>query len=266
MSLVISPAGRRYGRHIPKPLPPHRMLKRGWQPTYPPYVDLRKFCGPVKNQGSEGFCTANAGASIDEWINRAYLKRQPILSAQFLYVRELLAQGNFPNDDGSDGDTLCRVLCWKGCCEESLYPSIPGEILMTTLEQEENARNYELGAYHGLADSTTAVSVLADPTPWPFAIGFPVYSSFESEQTAKTGVMPIPGPNEELMGGHEVGGYGYDIGEVPYLRPSGCPAAILCLNSWSEQWGDQGFFWMPIPILDRPDVDMRIVHHGFPWK
>ena len=96
---------RKYGRRVPPPLPPHRMLTLSPVPSLPPVVDLRPSCGPVKDQGSEGSCTAHAGTSAREWINRAYLHRSGIFqfSPAYTYAKELLAQGNFPEDSGSDG-------------------------------------------------------------------------------------------------------------------------------------------------------------------
>src|SRR5258708_6180195 len=162
---------RKYGRKVPLPLPLHRMLSRR-NPALPPGVDTRANCGPIKDQGSEGSCTAHAGTSANEWIHRAYLKSAPVFSPQYTYIKELIEQGSFPNDVGSDGVTLCDVLIADGCCEESLYPYVAGQLTATTTAQDLNAASTRLGAYHGLIGSETALSVLADATPWPVEIGF----------------------------------------------------------------------------------------------
>jgi len=41
-------------------------------------------------------------------------------------------------------------------------------------------------------------SCLADG--FPFVFGFTVYESFESQEVAKTGVVPLPNPDEKVMG------------------------------------------------------------------
>jgi C1A family cysteine protease len=123
-----------------------------------------------------------------------------------------------------------------------------------------------MGAYHGLTGSQVALSVLGDPVPWPVEIGFDVYDSFESDQTAETGVMPVPTSGESLLGGHEVLLVGYDVGPTPNLRPNGCLPSVLVQNSWGIGWALSGFFWMPLEILDKPDTDLKIVHSGSPWK
>ncbi len=249
---------RRYGRIQPAPLPAHRMLgPRVSVLTLPTVVDLRPNCGPIKDQGQEGSCTGHAFSSGIEWVNRAYLKRQPILSPQFFYAEELIADGNFPDDDGSDGTTGCNIAVGVGCCEASLYPYVAGDIERPTPAQMQNAVEYTLGAYHGLTGSATALSVIGDPTPWPVEIGFTVYDSFESDTTATTGIYN-PQPRESVLGGHEVLMVGYDVGPTPTLRPVNCPPAALIQNSWGSGWGLSGFFWMALAVLDDTQTDLKI--------
>jgi len=256
---------RKYGRKIPSPLPAHRMLERAGA-TVPMVVDLRQWGGPIKDQGDEGSCTAHAGTSACELIFRKYFKKSPVFSPQYTYAKELIMQGDFPRDEGSEGVTLCNVLIANGCCELSLYPYISEQILMPTAEQDKNAAQFKMGAYHGLIGSHTAISVLGDSTPWPVEVGFTVYESFEGEQIAKTGIMPVPTKSESVLGGHEVLAVGYDIGLAETIRPKGCPPAVLIQNSWGGGWGVGGYFWMPLEILDRSDTDLKIVHSGHPWK
>jgi len=264
-TVVISPKGHRYDRVVPPPMPWHRMLTK-INRNIPESVDLRSTAGPIKDQGSEGSCTAHADTSGAEWQYRRYLNKAPVFSPQYTYAQELLVDGDFPNDNGSDGQTACEVAIFKGFCELSLYPYVAGQINRPTPEQEASAKKWALGAYHGVAGSQVALSVLGDPTPWPLLIGFTVYQSFESDEVAQSGVMPLPGPGEAVLGGHEVLALGYDIGETPTVRPKDCPPAFLIQNSWGSSWGCGGFFWMPVGILDSPDTDIKIVHAGKPWK
>jgi hypothetical protein len=126
---------RKYDRNKPAPLPHHMMLSL---PTegLPPTFDGRPWCGDIKDQGSEGACTGHAGASAIEWIFRKYKGAAPDLSPQYAYVRELIKQGSFPDDVGSDGTTLCEVLIEDGCCDLDSYPYEPGNIIEPTDEQD----------------------------------------------------------------------------------------------------------------------------------
>jgi C1A family cysteine protease len=47
-----------------------------------------------------------------------------------------------------------------------------------------------------------------------------------------------------MIGGHAVLAVGYD--------DKG--ARFTCMNSWSVQWGDKGFFYMPYSYLTTPQL------------
>jgi C1A family cysteine protease len=240
------------------------MLSRRLATGFPTAVDLRQWCGPIKDQGDLGSCTGHAFSSAIEWICRKYLNKQPVLSPLYLYAKELIADGSYPDDDGSDGETGSNVSIANGCCEDSLYPDASQVIQTPTPDMDANAALNKMGAFHGLTGAQTALSVLADPTPWPIEIGFNVYDSFESEAVAASGVYN-PQPGESSVGGHETLIVGYDIGVTPTLRPAGSLPSALVQNSWGDSWGVKGFFWMALQVLNAPDTDLKIVHSGHPW-
>jgi len=249
------------------------MLARGLATGYAPVVDLRKFDGPIKDQGDEGACTGHAFAESAETIFRMYpfwlpkgAPRDPVFSPQWFYEHELIADGDFPNDNGSNGETGCNVAVQYGFCPLVLDPYVAGQITKPTAEQDAAARPYMMGAYHGLQGSLSAISVLGDKTPWPVQLGFTVYESFESEAVAKTGVYNPDPSTESVLGGHEVKLSGYDIGPTPTLRPPDCPPAVLVQNSWGAGWGIGGYFWAALSVLDASDTDLKLIHSGHPWK
>jgi hypothetical protein len=199
-----------------------------------------------------------------EWIWRKYLGKQPVLSPLYLYAKELIADGNFPNDDGSEGVTGSTVSIANGCCEDSLYPDASQKIQQPTAAMDSNAKQYAMGAYHGLTSSQVALSILGDPTPWPVQMGFSVLSDFESAEVENTGVYLAQG--SPLNEGHEITATGgYDVADIPTLRPSDCPPAVLFQNSWGSDWGFGGFVWVPLAVLDAPETDLKIIHSGVPW-
>jgi C1A family cysteine protease len=74
---------------------------------------------------------------------------------------------------------------------------------------------------------------------YPWVLGFTVYDSFESAQVAKTGIVPMPGPTEKVLGGHCVVAVGYDDSQQ----------AFIMRNSWGTGWGMKGYFTMPYAYL-----------------
>jgi len=77
----------------------------------------------------------------------------------------------------------------------------------------------------------------------PVIFGFCVYSSFEGDQVAQTGVMPMPAPNEQVLGGHCVVAVGYD--DMKQM--------VTVRNSWGTGWGQSGYFEMPYAFIFDPD-------------
>ena len=74
---------------------------------------------------------------------------------------------------------------------------------------------------------------------FPFVFGFTVYETFESDEVAKSGIVPMPGPSEAALGGHAVMAVGYDDASQRFLAR----------NSWGTSWGMGGYFTMPYSYL-----------------
>jgi C1A family cysteine protease len=74
---------------------------------------------------------------------------------------------------------------------------------------------------------------------YPFVFGFSVYESFESQEVKQTGRVPMPSPNEQLLGGHAVLAVGYDDSQRRFI----------VRNSWGKDWGMQGYFTIPYAYL-----------------
>ena len=72
---------------------------------------------------------------------------------------------------------------------------------------------------------------------YPFVFGFTVYPSFESDEVARSGIVPIPGASEQTLGGHAVLAVGYDDN------------MFIVRNSWGSRWGLAGYFYMPYAYL-----------------
>ena len=73
----------------------------------------------------------------------------------------------------------------------------------------------------------------------PFVFGISVYDSFENQDVANTGVVPMPSTSEQFLGGHALICYGFrDSDQTFQFR-----------NSWGSKWGLQGNGRIPYDYL-----------------
>jgi C1A family cysteine protease len=259
--LVLSPAGRRYGL-LPSP-PDHRdfglasFSQRLITPSSGSVADLEPWCGPAKDQGRLGGCTAFAGTGNLEYLYCRFQGQSIILSPLFLYYVERQLDGDVGIDGGSTGRTSCRAMSHFGVCleTEDVYDPLRFS-LQPTADQIAEAMKHTSGAYHSLSTVADIRSCIA--TGYPCLVGFTVYESFENEQTANTGIMPQPNKaKERVLGGHEVLFIGFDDSRQ----------AFKVRNSWGANWGDKGNFWFPYSAAADPDIliDGWIQHLGRAW-
>jgi len=154
---------------------------------------------------------------------------------------------------------LTAALSHTGACPEADDPYVPAEFASTTTNDSpkslDDARSNKIGAYHRVPDVDTARACLA--SGYAIALGFTVYESFEDIR--HDGVMPMPQPGEQIVGGHATVIRGYDDKNSKFLIQ----------NSWGEEWGLGGLFWMPYAFVENAEIsqpDMWMGHLGKPWK
>ena len=71
-----------------------------------------------------------------------------------------------------------------------------------------------------------------------------MFQSFESDDVAHTGLVPMPGPSDAPVGGHCVVMVGHD--DVTQL--------FIVRNSWGKDWGKDGYFFMPYAYVLNPNL------------
>ena len=213
---------------------PHATLRNP-----PPKVDLTAEMPPVYDQGQLGSCTANALAGAFEFD----LEKQGLTdfepSRLFIYYNERAIEGTVSTDSGAQIRDGVKTLSKQGVCPESDWPydiakfaQKPAKKLYT------EAKANKVALYQRVAQTTSQLKgCLAEG--YPFVIGFTVYESFESEQVAQSGVVPMPTAGEKVLGGHAVVIVGYDESEQRFRAR----------NSWGTGWGQQGYFTIPYGYL-----------------
>jgi C1A family cysteine protease len=216
----------------------------------PKVVDLRLGCSQVVDQGELGSCTANAIASgLREYWEKPSGKLTP-LSRLWLYWEERNIEGTVNEDAGAYIRDGMKVLQKLGCAPETDWPYDITKFTKTPpAKATTDASQFKINEYHRVTNLTLLKTALAEG--YPAVIGINVYESFESDQVAQTGIVPLPKRGEQLLGGHAVLAVGYK--DDAKIKGQG---VAICRNSWGESWGDKGYFYLPYSYFARYVTDM----------
>ena len=205
----------------------------------PQSVDLRAQCPPVYDQGELGSCTANAIAGALEFDQIKQKEQEATPSRLFIYYNERLKEGTVNSDSGAAIRDGVKSVNSQGVCPESDWPYDIGQFTVQPSQQcYQEALLHRSVAYQRVKQDVTHIKA-ALAAGYPVVFGFTVYTSFESAQVASTGVVPLPGLDESVLGGHAVVAVGYDDAKQWFV----------IRNSWSDQWGDKGYCYMPYAYL-----------------
>ncbi len=222
----------------------------------PETIDLRNKMSPVVDQGPLGSCTANAIVSgLREYLEIKAGQELVRLSRLFLYYEERRLENTIHEDSGASLRDGMKVLAQIGVCPEEDYPyDITKFTEAPSPMATAHAAQYRINEYHRIFDLKSLKVALSEGLPVVF--GFRVYQSFESEQVAKTGKIPMPKKDEKILGGHAVLAVGYhDQGKGGDLSGN-----LFVRNSWGKEWGDHGYCYMSYKVFNKLVMDMWTGH------
>ena len=206
--------------------------------TVPARIDLRSTCSPVENQGDLGSCTGNALAGAIEFLEDKDKVKFTDASRLFIYYNERVLEGTVKSDAGAMIRDGIKTLKSKGVCPENSWPYITSKFAVRPgAACYKEALKRQITSYHRILTLDEMRACLADG--YPFVFGFTVYEGFESPEVERSGVVPMPKPNERALGGHAVLGVGYDDGQKRFI----------VRNSWGTGWGQKGYFTIPYEYL-----------------
>ncbi|SPF37543.1 Xylellain [Candidatus Desulfosporosinus infrequens] len=216
----------------------------------PKNIDLRFGCSPVVDQGELGSCTANAIASglREYWENSS--GKLTMLSRLWLYWEERNTEGTVNEDAGASIRDGMKILQKIGCAPEADWPYDVTKFTQTPPSKANlDAPQFKITEYHRVTNLTLLKIALSEG--YPLVIGIKVYESFESDQVAQTGIVPLPKQGEQFLGGHAVLAVGYK--DDAKIQGQG---VVICRNSWGENWGDKGYFYLPYSYFNNYVTDM----------
>lgn len=205
----------------------------------PPSVDLEPMLPPAFDQGDLSSCTGNALAAAVGFVHGLMVA----LSRLFIWYNERAIEHTVRQDTGAYIRDGIKALSKLGVCEETVWAYVAAKFKSKPpAAAYEAALKYKISTYRRLTTLDDMLQCLAGGHP--FVFGFEVYTAFESEEVAKTGVLNMPARGEKNLGGHAVLCVGYDLAAQRFK----------VRNSWSPTWGQKGYFTMPFTYLTAPKL------------
>ncbi|XWV26472.1 cathepsin B, cystein protease [Tupanvirus soda lake] len=196
------------------------------------------------DQGRLGSCTANAIAYAYAFDEIKQSNKEVFLPSRlFIYYNERMMEGTVMEDSGAQIRDGIKSINKYGVCDEHHWIYDPLQFTVKppaeVYTEAKLARAVRYAKIDFSQDKTTDDRVnhikRALMSGFPFVFGFTVYESFESEEVAKTGMVPMPKEGEKILGGHAVCGVGFDDTKQ----------CFIIKNSWGPKWGLNGYFYMP---------------------
>lgn len=205
----------------------------------PKSADISKSMGPIRDQASLGSCVGESSNAAVECVERQDGQDPNFLgSPLFCYYN---ARTDKRSDDGAQIRDSIKALSKLGNCREVLWPYVAKKF-----DYQPTAECYKDGLSHVIKDYLSLDTLLeikqALSLGHPVLVGFTCFSSIMSDETAKTGIVPMPTDDDSVVGGHAICLVGYDDDKK----------LLKFKNSWGQDWGDKGYGYLPygyIPTL-----------------
>lgn len=206
----------------------------GDQPTTPKSIDLSANFPSPGDQGSQSSCvgwaTAYALKSYQEKVEIGWALNTPshLFSPAFVYN-----QINGGQDQGSYISEALDLIVNKGAATLDTMPYSDNDYLTRPSSAAfAEALKFKAASWRRVNDTSQMKAALANRKP--VVGGISVYQQ----------LMDLSGTNSvyntsygNRKGGHAITIVGYDDDKYG--------GAFKIINSWSKNWGDDGFFWMP---------------------
>lgn len=237
---------RRYGL-LPDPPDSRDLLlvapPRRW--FLPSSVNLKDKMPPIYDQGSLGSCVGQSVAAVLDFAHRLSNESFFNPSRLFIYFNARDMEGTVDQDVGCCIRDAVKSVNKLGACPERLCPYVIKDFaIRPTAAAYKSGEDFQAIKYQRVPLALSFLKgVLAKGIP--IVLGISIYSSFETEEVAKTGIVPMPNTKkEQSLGGHAVVVVGYDDKAGRFLMR----------NSWGTAWGDKGYFTIPYDFITNPKL------------
>jgi len=183
-------------------------------PNLPKIWDMRESLPKIKDQGSEGTCSAQTAACMKEWQEHVDVGLNEAMSPQFVY--------NLRQDKETSGMTprnTMEILKNIGIVTEKEYPYLSFTPITSSLKT--SASKFKIAGYAQIGTIESLKQALY--TNGPCYLAFPVYNANNME------FWKQEFPSQPAQGGHAVACVGWN------------EDSFIIRNSWGTRWGDHGY-------------------------
>ncbi len=191
----------------------------------------------ILDQELLGSCTANAASNALRILLRKNSKPEFQPSRLFIYWMTRLLHNTINVDSGASLRYTMKSISKNGACDEEIWIyDIKKFMIKPSDEAINDALPHRIGfKYYSVQPNLNTIKN-ALFQGFPIVCGIMVYTSFESDEVTKTGIVQIPNiSKEELLGGHAILMISYDDEKKEFGF----------MNSWGTWWGNNGFFTLP---------------------
>jgi C1A family cysteine protease len=267
-------------------IPGHGKRGMGWHPSPPDHrdhqadasgikvltlVDPRAEMPSIYDQLQIGSCTAHADKRVIEYDRVVRGEELLDIARNALYTQERVLEGQDPHSDtgayGRDGFKANKQFGTPTEKEFGGYTDDTSDPRFFTDPEHDSkldpSKFVKLKSPYKVVPQTEDQMKAVLSNKQMVSLGASLYESFESSEVANTGIVPVPGRDEQIIGGHQFVVIGYLPDMLPYA---------LCANSWGSlktdgtKWGvdGEGCFFMPWTYLTNPRLvsDIRTIPHS----
>jgi len=188
----------------------------------PEVFSLKKYQGPVVDQGSRQICVPCALCAIVE--SKQFYNTN--LSECYIYKRRS------HKGDGMVLRNALKIMQKEGTCQEMCFPLSTCQERCSESSIKKNALSYRIGEYHRVFNDIIGTMFTHK---LPVFAAVPVYDNWSYDAC-------IPMPSGEFLGFHAITIVGYDLTKKYYEFK----------NSWGTEWGNGGYGELPLnyPIAE----------------
>jgi C1A family cysteine protease len=228
-----------------------------------PQVDFSSEIPCIREQGDLGTCTAMSMVISLEYYYSKIKEQTMKFSPLFVYYNERLLTHTIEEDIGASLTDAILAITVFGACQETTWPYIDDKIKFKekpSVEAYSEPREIFKGwsfKHTKLSNDVALIKHFLSQKN-PVLCGINVFPSLETEETEKTGIIPMPSHHEIPIGAHAITLVGYDD----------TTQRFKFANSWGRQWGENGFGYVSYDYIanNNPQNLFLHTHPGEVWR